>query len=301
MLRIGTRESELALWQANLVKEQLSTYDITSELIHIKSEGDLILDTPLPLMGGKGVFTKALDDALLAHHIDIAVHSLKDIPTQLPIGISLIAVLKRGPVYDALVARNGVAFLAQVGYKGLIATSSNRRKAQWLWKYPEHNTTDIRGNVNTRLRKLSESNWDAAIFAEAGLKRINLAHHISLILDWMLPAPAQGAVAVVGRSGDEKTAALIKSHLEDVHTEICTRIEREFLHILEAGCSAPVGGLAIIKNDEVHFTGAVFSIDGRKRMDISKKCDVSRSAIIGREAALVLLDKGASDLLHSPI
>lgn len=301
MLRIGTRESELALWQANLVKEQLSTYDITSELIHIKSEGDLILDTPLPLMGGKGVFAKALDDALLAHHIDIAVHSLKDIPTQLPIGISLIAVLKRGPVYDALVARNGVAFLAQVGYKGLIATSSNRRKAQWLWKYPEHNTTDIRGNVNTRLRKLSESNWDAAIFAEAGLKRINLAHHISLILDWMLPAPAQGAVAVVGRSGDEKTAALIKSHLEDVHTEICTRIEREFLHILEAGCSAPVGGLAIIKNDEVHFTGAVFSIDGRKRMDISKKCDVSRSAIIGREAALVLLDKGASDLLHSPI
>src|SRR5699024_8630667 len=162
-------------------------------------------------MGGKGVFTKALDDALLAGHIDLAVHSYKDLPTDNPLPLKVAAVLERRDVRDTLVAPAGIDFLDDPDYEAVIATGSNRRKAQWLNRYPKHKIVPLRGNVNTRLAKVKENGWDGAIFAAAGLQRINLEHHISQYLDWMIPAPAQGAVAVMIREDDEATTAIVAS------------------------------------------------------------------------------------------
>ena len=194
-IKIGTRKSKLALWQANNVAEQLQTKGYNTELVLFLSEGDKVLDTPLPLMGGKGVFTKVLDDALLNGEIDIAVHSFKDIPTELPEGIALGAILERENPADVIVCRNGIDFISKE--KAIIATSSNRRKSQWLQRYPNHQIVDIRGNIDTRIQKLKDSNWDAAIFAAAGLIRLELEYEIAQSLDWMLHAPALGAIAVV--------------------------------------------------------------------------------------------------------
>ena len=214
MIKIGTRKSKLALWQAYKVQSHLTEMQIESELVLIESEGDKVLDTPLPLMGGKGVFTKALDDALIDGRIDIAVHSLKDIPTCLPSGIVMASVLERANPFDVLVVRKDAEFMSEEDYTAVIATSSNRRRSQWINKFPKHSTTDIRGNVQTRIKKLRESDWDAAIFAAAGLERMELHHEIAMTLDWMLPAPGQGAVAVVCRENDKEifdTHAAIQS------------------------------------------------------------------------------------------
>ena len=208
MIRIGTRKSKLALWQAHKVQEELNALGQTSELVLIESEGDKVLDTPLPLISGKGVFTKALDDALIAGKIDLAVHSHKDIPTDLPEGITICSVMERGNPFDVLVVRKDSDFLNDKDYTGLIATSSNRRKSQWIDRYEKHSTCNIRGNVQTRIKKLRESNWDGAIFAAAGLERLELHHEIAMVLDWMIPAPAQGAVAVVCREDDKETATI---------------------------------------------------------------------------------------------
>src|ERR1700761_4102999 len=174
MIRIGTRESQLAVWQANQVKDLLEEQGFGAELVFIKSEGDIDLKTPLYEMGVQGIFTRSLDSALLAHTIDIAVHSMKDVPTQMAMGLSQAAVLKRGPVHDLLVYKGDGDFLTRKDTPANIATSSIRRKAQWLHKYPRHLIYDIRGNVNTRLKKLAEERWDGAIFAQAGLERIQL-------------------------------------------------------------------------------------------------------------------------------
>src|SRR6056297_4176463 len=203
-IRIGTRDSELATWQSNQVRSKLQEFRYEAELIFVKSEGDLDLTTPLTEMGGKGVFTKALDDALLEKRIDVAVHSYKDLPTDNPLPLVVSAVCKREDPRDSLVAPDGTDFLDDDTVEAIIATSSNRRRAQWLHRYPNHTITNIRGNVNTRLRKVSENDWHGAIFAAAGLKRIGLDHHISDYLDWMIPAPAQGAMAVMVREGDEQ-------------------------------------------------------------------------------------------------
>src|ERR1043166_2504407 len=178
-IRIGTRESQLAIWQATQVKELLAQYDFESELVVIKSEGDIDLVTPLYEIGVQGIFTRSLDAALVSNKIDVAVHSLKDVPTQLPQGVSQAAVLKRGPVNDLLVFKNAetqkkYSSSTIRGSRFTIATSSIRRKAQWLNKYPGHIIHNLRGNVNTRLKKLQEEDWDAAIFAQAGLERIGL-------------------------------------------------------------------------------------------------------------------------------
>ena len=219
-IRIGTRESQLAIWQATQVKELLAKHGFESELVFIKSEGDIDLVTPLYEIGVQGIFTRSLDAALLSNKIDVAVHSLKDVPTQLPKGILQAAVLKRGAVNDLLVFKNKKAqekyvslathdspvredsFGGSSGTRFTIATSSIRRKAQWLNKYPGHIIHNLRGNVNTRLKKLQEEDWDAAIFAQAGLERIGLRPPTSVVIEWMLPAPAQGAIVVVCREND---------------------------------------------------------------------------------------------------
>src|SRR4051812_15242365 len=186
-LKIGTRDSQLAVWQASLVKEELAKYNIKSEIVFIKTEGDVDLVTPLYEIGVQGIFTKTLDAALLSKKIDIAVHSMKDVPTLLAKGIQQAAVLQRASYKDILVFNRNGAFTNDKNSIATIATSSIRRKAQWLNRYPKHTVENLRGNVNTRLRKVGESNWNGAIFAAAGLERIALRPENAIDLDWMLP------------------------------------------------------------------------------------------------------------------
>jgi len=296
MIRIGTRKSKLALWQAQKVQEQLNLAGQASELVLIESEGDKVLDTPLPLMGGKGVFTKALDDAILAGEIDIAVHSHKDIPTELPKGIVLCSVMERGNPFDVLVVRENTKFLEQEDYAGLIATSSNRRKSQWIDRYEKHSTCDIRGNVQTRIKKLKESHWDGAIFAAAGLERLNLEHEIALVLDWMIPAPAQGAVAVVCREDDEKTAEICKT-FHHKETALCTKVERDFLNRLNGGCSAPIGAFAKIEENILQLHALVMDPEGQIKIEVKLEKDISEAKELGIEAAESALKRGAKDII----
>ncbi|MCF6223864.1 MAG: hydroxymethylbilane synthase [Flavobacteriaceae bacterium] len=300
IIRIGTRSSELALWQANTVAQQLNHLEYETEIVKIDSIGDDVLNKPIYEIGTTGVFTKNLDVALLNDKIDIAVHSLKDVPTVLPKGIMQVAVLKRGSFHDVLVLKNNQDFFANKS--AIIATGSLRRKAQWLYRYPNHTTTDLRGNVNTRLKKLNDNDWDGAIFAMAGLKRINLLPNEDshLRLDWMLPAPAQGAVMIAALEKNNDLTNIVKE-LNDNETEICTTIERDFLHALEGGCSAPIGALATIKEEELKFRGAVFSSDGKNKIEFSKTVPVNHTTDIAQFAAQFLLDRGAKKIMRKEL
>lgn len=295
-LRIGTRDSELATWQANKVAEELTRLGQTTELVFVKSQGDIDLTTPLTEMGGKGVFTKALDDALLNDEIDLAVHSYKDLPTTNPLPLKVAAVMEREDPRDTLVAPGGTGFLNDEAYEATVATSSNRRKAQWLYRYPGHQITNIRGNVNTRLKKVEKNKWDGAIFAAAGLLRIGLGDQISEYLDWMVPAPAQGAMAVMIREEDLVLQRILKD-LNHYETELCTRIERDFLHDMEAGCSAPVGGYATMEGDKIHLKAVALMIDGSERFDFETVEEVTRAGHLGHRAAEKLLQQGASKVI----
>ncbi|WP_431213211.1 hydroxymethylbilane synthase [Puia sp. P3] len=296
-MRIGTRESQLAVWQATQVKELLEKEGLSAELVFIKSEGDIDLKTPLYEMGVQGVFTRSLDTALINDRIDIAVHSMKDVPTQLPEGIRQAAVLPRGPVRDLLVYKTGLEFLHSSA-PAQIATSSVRRRAQWLHKYPNHQLNNLRGNVNTRLRKLSEEPWDAAIFAQAGLERINVRPGKSIVLDWMLPAPAQGAILVACRTEDE-ASWLACQPLNDPDTALCTKIERDFLRTLLGGCSAPISALAEIEDGDVYFAGELLSTDGKQKVAIEKILPIDMAEVIGKTAAEELLDNGGRAIVEA--
>lgn len=295
-IRIGTRKSKLALWQAEHVAARLEENGHSTELVLIVSEGDKVLDTPLPLMGGKGVFTKALDDALLAEEIDIAVHSFKDVPTELPDGISLGAILERENPVDVIVCRQGLNFLDNE--HATIATSSNRRKAQWLQRFPKHTIVDIRGNVQTRIQKLNDSNWDAAIFAAAGLIRLELEHEIGQQLDWMIHAPAQGAVAVVYPEGNATIHQALQA-LHHLETAACTLAERDFLNELSGGCSAPVGARVHIAEQEMHFHGIVLDPEGTNSIEIELSKHLTEAHGLGREAAQLALAQGAEEMIVS--
>ena len=293
---IGTRDSELALWQARLVQEGLQRHGIESILAPLKSEGDIDLVTPLYAMGVQGVFTRALDAALLAGRIDIAVHSMKDVPTQLAQGIRQAAVLSRGNHRDILVPKKETGFLNDEDYAAIIATSSIRRKAQWLHRYPQHRLVNLRGNVNTRLRKLQEENWDAAIFAAAGLERIGLRPESAINLDWMLPSPAQGAIMVVCRQND--ATSFEKLHLlNHAETALCTKTERDFLNTLMGGCSTPISALAQVENGRLHFQGAIHATDGAAALHTEKTATNDEMEHTGMLAAKELLDKGAGELV----
>ena len=293
-IRIGTRESRLAIWQAKLVQNELAKNNILSELIFIKSDGDIDLVTPLYEMGVQGIFTKTLDAALLSKRIDIAVHSMKDVPTQLAKGITQAAVLKRASYKDLLVYKGITPSLAD---GGIIATSSIRRKAQWLHRYPNTVVENLRGNVNTRLRKLEESNWHGAIFAAAGLERINLRPENSIELDWMLPAPAQGAIMVVCREDEEATKNICYL-LNDEPTEICTKAERDFLRTLLGGCSTPISALAEIKDGTLIFKGNIFSTDGKRNVSIEKTYLLQNAATAGISAGNEILNNGGKEIVE---
>ncbi|WP_278034426.1 hydroxymethylbilane synthase [Flavobacterium nitratireducens] len=294
-IRIGTRDSELALWQAHTVQKQLNDLGYKTEIVAVKSQGDIILDKPLYELGITGIFTKTLDIAMINGDVDIAVHSMKDVPTALPIGIVQAAVLKRANTLDILVHKGDLDFLET---EGTIATGSLRRQAQWLNKYPNHTVVDLRGNVNTRMQKLQDNDWNGAVFAAAGLERINLKPSDYIDLDWMIPAPAQGAMLVVAMANDEFTLDAV-SQLNDIETEVCTYIERQFLRTLEGGCTAPIGALAKYNEDEdtIHLDGVLFSLDGKQKIEINKVVDISEWKKLGFYSAKEILDNGGSELM----
>ena len=295
VLRIGTRESQLAVWQAELVKSQLAQNNIASELVFIKSEGDIDLVTPLYEIGVQGIFTKTLDAALLNKRIDLAVHSMKDVPVQLAKGIVQASVLKRASYKDILVYKNNTDFLKDHNAVATIATSSIRRKAQWLHHYPNHTIENLRGNVNTRLQKVKDNNWNGAIFAAAGVERINVRPENSIELNWMLPAPAQGAIMVVCNEDDVETKKACAA-LNDEATALCTKIERDFLKTLMGGCSTPISALAEIKKGQLHFKGSIFSLDGKDFLETKKIVDINNAPNTGVNAAKELLQKGADKI-----
>ena len=293
VIRIGTRESALAMWQANTFQDLLNSKGFSSELIPIKSEGDLDLVQPLYEMGTVGIFTKTLDTALLNNRIDLAIHSMKDVPTLLPKGIQQAAVLERGPVKDVLVNKTNAPSLE---IPQIIATGSLRRKAQWLSKFPNHNIVPLRGNIQTRLKKLKNEDWDGAIFAEAALIRLKTENENVNILDWMIPAPAQGALMIVCKSKDKALLNVLKQ-FNHPETALCTQIERDFLRTLEGGCTAPIGAIAIVEGNNIQFQGGVFSLDGKRKFIIYETFDKSKE-LKGIKLANQLLKKGAVELFQ---
>lgn len=291
-IRIGTRDSELALWQAKTVQAALENLGHATELVPVKSTGDLNLEVPLYEMGITGIFTKTLDVAMLTNRIDIAVHSMKDVPTALPNGIVTAAVLERANHRDILIHK-GTEFLEDAG---TIATGSLRRKAQWLHKYPDHQVVDLRGNVNTRLQKLEDNDWNGAIFAAAGLERINLKPENYLDLDWMVPAPAQGAMLIVAKEEDEEIRKAI-AVLNHEQTSYAVHIEREFLRVLEGGCTAPIGALAIIEDDMIHFEGLLMSLDGKTRIEVKDSIELHLWEGFGKKCAECIFQRGGFELM----
>ena len=294
-IRIGTRDSELALWQAHTVEKKLNDLGYKTEILAVKSQGDIILDKPLYELGITGIFTKTLDIAMINGDVDIAVHSMKYVPTALPIGIVQAAVLERANTLDILVHKGNLDFL---NGEGIIATGSLRRQAQWLNKYPNHKVVDLRGNVNTRMQKLQESDWNGAVFAAAGLERINLKPSDYIDLDWMIPAPAQGAMVVVAMANDEFCRQAL-NELNDIDTEVCTHIERQFLKTLEGGCTAPIGALAKYneKDDTIDFEGILLSIDGKEKLEIKKTVGISEWKKLGFHSAEEILNNGGTKLM----
>ncbi len=294
-IRIGTRDSQLALWQAHTVEKKLNDLGYKTEIIAVKSTGDIILDKPLYEFGITGIFTKTLDVAMINGDVDIAVHSMKDVPTALPIGIVQAAVLERASTLDILVHKGKLDFLNE---SGTIASGSLRRQAQWLNRYPTHTVVDLRGNVNSRMRKLEESAWNGAVFAKAGLERIDLKPENFIDLDWMVPAPAQGAMVVVAMQKDVFTVDAL-SQLNHIETEIVTYIERQFLKTLEGGCTAPIGALAIYneKDDTIHFQGVLFSIDGKEKFEIDKIVPIEEWKKLGFYSAQEILNRGGKKLM----
>lgn len=292
IIRIGTRDSELALWQAHTVKNQLEDLGYEIELIAVKASGDLLLDKPLYELGITGIFTKTLDIAMLNGAVDIAVHSMKDVPTLLPKGIVQAAVLERASSQDILTIKKSVDLSDSL----TIATGSLRRKAQWLHRFPHHKMVGLRGNVNTRLQKLKENNWDGAIFAEAGLKRISKLPDHYLNLEWMIPAPAQGAMVVVALENDDYCIKATTA-LNHRNSEICTYVERDFLKILEGGCTAPIGAIARINYEKIKLRGILFSLDGTTKLEIEKSVSLVDYKSLGKICALDILSNGGKEVM----
>ena len=293
-LKIGTRNSPLALWQAQEVESKLKTLGFETEIVPIISSGDKNLNQPLYALGITGVFTKDLDIALLNKEIDIAVYSLKDVPTQLPHNIQISAVLERDFPEDVLVRNDDSEPLDIEVLK--IATSSLRRRAFWLKEFPETEFTDIRGNVQTRLKKLDNGIANATIFSLAGIKRMNLDITYEQI-PFLLQAPSQGVVAIASLSDNDKLNERLKtiSHKE---TEICVTIEREFLKTLEGGCTAPIGAKAEMLDGQIRFIGRLCSLDGKNCIETDEIFDWNDSENFGEKIALKVLENGGKELME---
>lgn len=298
-LRIGTRGSPLALWQANFVAQELRALvpDRPIELVEIQTEGDQVRDVPLMQLGGQGAFTKAIQEAVLAGRADVAVHSLKDLPTFAVEGLTLAATPPRGPVGDALLCRKHASFEA-LPPGAQVATSSQRRRAQLWHRRPDLKLCDLRGNVDTRLRKLSEQELDAIVLAEAGLARLGLVDRITQVLDmtWMLPAVGQGALGLECRTEDGATRGLL-ARLNHPPTFAAVRAERAMLRALGGGCQLPIGAVTTIRGEELVLGGAVLSPDGRRRIAAELTGSAAQPELLGEQVAEELRRQGAAELL----
>ncbi len=298
---IGSRGSELALWQANFVKKELEkkNKNISVEIKIIKTKGDKILDVALSKIGDKSLFTKELENELLAKRIDLAVHSLKDVQTQLPKGLKLAAITKRHAVEDVLIARNKGMTINKLPENAVVGTGSLRRKCQLLHLRPDIKTEELRGNVQSRLKKFKESEWDGIILARAGIERMKLQKHISSYIskDEVLPAVGQGALGIEIHR-DNKFVDEILQSIHHQNTYISVLAERALLRTLEGGCQVPIGALAEVKSSGLYLDAMVGSLDGtitfRKKMRGSKK-DPEK---LGKQLARDLLKAGAKEILN---
>ncbi len=299
-LRIGTRASRLALWQAEWVQIRLQQLHpgLQVELVKIQTEGDRILDTPLAKIGGKGLFVKEIEEALIDGRIDLAVHSMKDVPTQLPPGLELRCITERADPRDCLVLTGNLTSFAALPQGARIGTSSLRRRAQLLHRRPDLQISDLRGNVDTRLRKMKEQGLDGIVLAAAGLKRLGYQDRISVCLEpeECLPAIAQGALGLECRSDDRATHALL-APLHHPPTATAVTAERAFLARLEGGCQVPVAGYAQLLDDRLEITGLVARIDGSEVLKDRLNCPPAEAVEAGAALADILLRCGADRIL----
>ncbi len=294
MIRIGTRNSPLAMWQAKEVEQKLQNLGYETVLVPVLSSGDKNLNQPLYSLGITGVFTKDLDIALLNNEIDIAVHSLKDVPTILPQNIEVSAVLERDFPQDVLVRKSSSKNKDLEELK--IATSSLRRRAFWSEKFPNTQFSDIRGNVQTRLKKLEEGDFDATLFSLAGIKRMEMELEYEM-LDFMISAPSQGVVAISSRVDDVETKAILQK-INHKTTQICVEIERNFLRTLEGGCTAPIGAIAIFEENKIKFSGRLNSLDGSKTINVVEEFEYDESENYGKKFAEFVLENGGKEMME---
>ena len=298
-IRIATRHSPLAMWQANFIKSELLKYhpNLIVELLPMKTKGDIILDTPLAKVGGKGLFVKELEVAILEGRADIAVHSIKDVPVDFPDGLGLTTICKREDPHDAFVS-NHYKQLDELPEGAIVGTCSLRRQCQILALRPDIIIKNLRGNVNTRLRKLDNGEYDAIILAAAGLMRLEMQHRITSLIEpeISLPAVGQGAVGIECRLDDEQTITLLKP-LEDSQTRIRITAERAMNLKLQGGCQVPIGSFATLKNDQLFLRGLVGSVDGKQiiRKEITGHQNDAQQ--LGTTLAEQLLACGAEEIL----
>lgn len=300
-LKIATRQSPLALWQAEHIRERLETLHagLKVELVTFVTQGDKILDTPLAKIGGKGLFVKELEAALLDGRADLAVHSMKDVPMQLPEGLELAVICEREDPFDAFVS-NQFAHFDDLPQGAKLGTSSLRRKSQILKQRPDLDVIDLRGNVGTRLSKLDAGQYDAIILASAGLKRLNLHDRIrhTLTAEVSLPAVGQGALGLECRSQDQQVLDLIMPLMHQ-DSNACVRAERAFNAYLEGGCQVPIAGFATLENDQLQLEGRVGSVDGQVLLKALVSGHPNDAEQLGVELAKKLLDQGAGELLKA--
>lgn len=298
-IRIATRKSPLALWQANYVKQQLlATHNnLTVELIPMVTQGDVLLDSPLSKIGGKGLFVKQLEQAMLNNDADIAVHSIKDIPVQFPEGLILATICQRDEVRDAFIS-NKYNSLDELPKGAIIGTSSLRRQCQLRAKYPHIQIKDLRGNVSTRLAKLDEHQYDAIILAAVGLKRLALDNRIKQLIDTdlILPAVGQGAIGIEARTNDQVILDLL-APLDDKNSRICIQAERAMNQQLQGGCQVPIACYSQLKNNTLSIQGLVGRTDGREIIKSQIQGNADQFEQLGHSLAEQLLNQGAKKIL----
>ncbi len=296
-IRIGTRKSKLALWQANLVKEFLEKlWGVETELVKITTTGDKILDSPLAKIGGKGLFVKEIEQALLEGRIDLAVHSLKDVPMVLPEGLTLGAITKRENPFDVLISRDRRK-LSELKEGARVGTSSLRRQVQIKRLRRDLKVEVLRGNVDTRMRKLREGLYDAIVLAYAGVKRMGYEGEVSEVLDYFIPSVGQGSLAIEVREDDGRIRKLIEplNHRESYISALC---ERAFLRELEGGCQVPMGAISQVEGDRIRVRGFISDLEGIKFIEGQKEGSVEEAEDVGRELAREVLGRGGRDILR---
>ncbi len=294
--RIGTRKSKLALWQANYVKEQLKNLGYSVELVLITTTGDKILDSPLAKIGGKGLFVKEIEEALLRGDIDLAVHSLKDVPMVLPEGLTLGAITEREEPFDVLISRDSRK-LQELPKGAKVGTSSLRRQVQIKRKRPDIKVEVLRGNVDTRLRKLDEGLYDAIVLAYAGVKRTGFEARVSEVLNDFIPAVGQGSLAIEIRQGDQEVYNVV-AFLDHKESRIRAECERAFLRELQGGCQVPIGAYAWLEGEKLKLKAFISDLEGKRFLEGAEEGYLHQAEQIGKKLARRLLEEGGKEILE---